>query len=56
MKCIPILGHKWIHMESDQIGFTDSFNFEKKMYSDSRFLVQPSVELLGVESSDPFLW
>ena len=32
MKYIWILGHKWIHMDSDQNGFTDSFNFEK-MYS-----------------------
>ena len=30
MKCIRILDHKWIHMDSDQIGFTDSFNFGKK--------------------------
>ena len=49
MKCIRILGHKWIHMDSDQIscipgflcleiiGYTDSFNFEKKIYSYSSF-------------------
>ncbi len=33
--CSQILGHKWIHMDSDQI--TDSFDFEKNVLTVFRF-------------------